>query len=79
MYSVYLLKCEDNSIYTGITTDVIRRFKEHKAGIGGHYTRAKRVVKILHTEKYKTRSQALKREAQIKSWPRVQKLALIND
>lgn len=77
MYYVYLLECKDKSIYTGITTDVARRFKEHKEGKGGHYTSSKKAVKILYTEKFKTRSQALKREYEVKSWPRQKKLKLI--
>ncbi len=77
MYYVYILKCGDGSLYTGITTDVERRLSEHKSGAGGHYTRAKKVVKIVYTEKYKDRSSALKREAEIKSWPREKKLSLI--
>lgn len=78
MYYVYLIECENKSIYTGITTDIKRRFQEHKDKLGGHYTRAHKVKKILHTEKYKTRSEALKREFEIKSWPREKKLELVN-
>jgi len=77
MYFVYLIQCEGGSIYTGITTDVNRRFKEHQNKVGGHYTRAHKAEKILHTEKYQTRSEALKREAEIKKLPRGQKLELI--
>ena len=77
MYFVYLIECNDKSIYTGITTDVARRFKEHKNGEGGHYTSSKKVIKILYTEQCKTRSEALKREAEIKGWKREKKLALI--
>ncbi len=77
MYFVYLIECSDKSIYTGITTDVARRFNEHKTGIGGHYTRSKQVVKVLYTEQFKTRGEALKREAQIKGWRRDKKLALV--
>ena len=44
MYFVYLIECKDKSIYTGITTDVDRRFNEHKNKIGGHYTSSKKVV-----------------------------------
>lgn len=77
MYFVYLIECSDKSIYTGITTDVVRRFNEHKNGIGGHYTKSKQVVKVLYTEQYKTRGEALKREAQIKGWRRDKKLSLI--
>jgi len=79
MYFVYLIECNDKSIYTGITTDVIRRFKEHKDGKGGHYTSSRKVIKVLYAEKYKTRSRALKREAEIKSWPREKKLLLIKN
>ena len=76
-YFVYLLECDDKSIYTGTTTDVARRFDEHKVGKGGHYTSSRRVVKILYIEQFKTRSKALKREFEIKSWPRSKKLSLI--
>ena len=77
MYFVYLLKCKDDSIYTGITTDVKRRLMQHKAGHGGHYTRAKGAVKIVYSEEHRDRSSALKREAQIKHWTRQMKQALI--
>ncbi|MBI2024043.1 GIY-YIG nuclease family protein [Candidatus Giovannonibacteria bacterium] len=77
MYYVYLIQCEDKSIYTGITTDLKRRFQEHKDKKGGHYTSAHKVKKILRAEKYRTRSKALKREAEIKSWRREKKLKLV--
>lgn len=77
MYFVYLIECKDGSLYTGITTDVERRLAEHKAGIGGHYTRAKQAVKVVYTEQRLDRSSASKREAEIKSWPRNKKLDLI--
>lgn len=77
MYFVYILKCGDGSLYTGITTDVARRFSEHKEGNGGHYTRSRHAVKIVYTEKYRDRSSASKREAEIKNWSRKKKLSLI--
>jgi putative endonuclease len=77
MYFVYLLECADKSIYTGITTDVKRRFEEHVSGKASHYTKARRAVKILHTEKFKDRSTALKREMEIKKLTRMDKLKLI--
>ncbi len=77
MYYVYLIECGDKTIYTGITTDIQRRFKEHNSGKGGAYTRSKKVKKVLYTEQFKTRSEALKRESEIKSWPREKKLVLI--
>lgn len=76
-YVVYLLLCKDKTIYTGITTDVRRRFVEHKAGKASHYTSARGAEKILYTEHHKTRSDALKREAQIKGWTRKKKLTLV--
>ncbi|MBI2023541.1 GIY-YIG nuclease family protein [Candidatus Giovannonibacteria bacterium] len=76
MYYVYLLLCRNKSIYTGITTDPERRLSEHKNKKGGHYTSAHGAVKILHTEEYPTRSTALKREAEIKSWRRKKKIEL---
>jgi len=77
MYLVYILQCGDKSLYTGITTDLRRRFAEHKAGEGGRYTRAKRAIKIVYSEKHTDRSSASKREAEIKSWRREKKLILI--
>ena len=77
MYYVYLIQCEDGSIYTGITTDLERRFKEHSDKTGGHYTRAHKVEKILYTEEYPTRSEALKREAEIKKLRRDKKFKLV--
>lgn len=77
MYYVYLIQCEDGSIYAGITTDLERRFKEHEGKAGGHYTRAHKVEKILYAEKYPTRSEALKRESQIKKLRRKEKLKLV--
>ena len=77
MYYVYLLQCVDGSIYTGITNDIERRFTEHKTKTGGHYTKSHQVEKVLYTEEYSTKSEALKREAQIKGWRREKKLALV--
>mgnify|MGYP001614642278 CR=1 FL=1 len=79
MYYVYLIECADKSLYTGITTDVKRRFKEHASGKGGAYTRSKKVKKVLHTEQFETRSQAQKREFEIKNWHREKKLELIKE
>lgn len=77
MYFVYILKCKDGSLYTGITTDLARRLKEHASGKGAKYTRGKKAGKIVYTERKKNRSTASKREAEIKSWTRAQKLALV--
>ena len=77
VYFVYLIKCKDGSLYTGITTDVERRFEEHKRKKGGRYTSAKGVVKVVYTERHPDRSSASKREAEIKRWPRKKKLSLM--
>ena len=79
MYFVYILECDDGSLYTGITTDVARRFGEHKDKKGGHYTRSREVVRIAHTEEHPDRSSALKREAEIKRWSRERKLELVKE
>ncbi len=74
---VYILQCVDKALYTGVTTDVRRRLKAHRAGKGSRVVRSKLPVRLVYQEKHKTQSRALKREAEIKSWPRKQKLALV--
>ena len=76
-YFVYLLECKDGSLYTGITTDVARRFAEHKSGAGSRFTRAKGAKCMLYTEEQPSRSAAQKREAAIKKMPRGKKLTLV--
>lgn len=80
MYYLYLLQCENDTIYTGITTDLERRFVEHKSGTGkgANYTRAFKPIKILYTEEFQNRSDASKRESEIKKMTRSQKLELVN-
>lgn len=77
MWHVYIIKCSDGSLYTGITTDVSRRVKEHNNKKGGSYTRARCPVKLVYREIRLTRSRALKREYRIKCFTRDEKLALI--
>ncbi len=77
MYFVYILECEGGTLYTGITTDVARRFEEHVSGKTAHYTSANKPVKIRYAEEQPNRSSALKREAEIKKWSRVKKLELV--
>ena len=82
MYYLYILKCKDGSLYTGITTDVERRLKEHKNKTGARYTRSHgvgRASKMLYTESFPTRSAAQKKEYEIKSWRREVKLAFLRD
>ncbi len=75
---LYILKCSDQSLYTGITKDIERRFKMHLAGKGARYTRARRPLEVVYQETYKTRTQALVREYFVKTLPKTKKLALID-
>lgn len=77
-YSVYILECADSTLYTGITTDLKRRVLEHNsAKVGAKYTKARRPVALAYSEKAKTRSAALMREATLKRLTRKEKLTLI--
>ena len=78
-YFVYILKCQDGTFYTGVTTDVPRRFQEHKAGKGGHYTRAHPPKSVARIERGFTHGDALRREAQIKKLSLAKKLAMIRE
>ena len=78
MYYVYILQCQDGTLYTGFTTDPKRREEEHRTGRGGHYTSSRKGEKLLYVEQCVDRSVALKREAQLKGWRREKKLALIS-
>jgi putative endonuclease len=73
MYFLYILECADCSLYTGITTDVSRRFEEHKAGTGARYTKSHVPVRIVYVEGCGDRSAAQIREAEIKKWSREKK------
>jgi putative endonuclease len=74
----YILRCADGTLYTGITTDTERRLIEHnKPGVGAKYTRARQPVTLVYFEKYTSRVEASRREAEIKKLSRVQKLSLI--
>ncbi|MCD8211539.1 MAG: GIY-YIG nuclease family protein [Oscillospiraceae bacterium] len=77
-YIVYILRCRDDTLYTGITTDLCRRVQEHNNGTGSKYTRSRRPVAVAYQETQPDRSAALKREAFIKRLSRRKKLALIS-
>jgi len=74
---VYLLRCADDSLYTGITNDVNRRCEQHNAGTASRYTRSRRPTDFVYQEAHDSRSEALKREAAIKSLSRQEKELLI--
>lgn len=75
---VYILLCSDKSLYTGITNNLSQRFRDHKAGKGGAYTRSHKPIKLIYSEQLPDKSTALKREAQIKGWSRQKKIGLLN-
>lgn len=74
---VYLLRCADDSLYTGITKDVSRRCEQHNAGTASRYTRSRRPTRLAYEERHVSRSLALKREIEIKALPRQDKESLI--
>ncbi len=75
---VYILRCGDGSLYTGISTDVEQRVATHNAGRGARYTRPRLPVTVVHVERKRSRSTALKREAAIKALSRSEKLSMLN-
>lgn len=77
MWYVYILLCSDGSLYTGFSNNPDVRFSDHKNGKGGRYTRSHKPVKLLYTEQLKTKSVALKREAQIKGWSKEKKIRIL--
>lgn len=74
MWYVYVLLCRDGSLYTGASNNLEQRFLDHKDGKGGRYTRSHKVVKLIYQETFNTQSEALKREAEIKSWKKDMKI-----
>lgn len=79
IWFVYILRCADDSLYTGVATDVARRLEEHQAGApkGAKYTRGKGPLRLVYQREVGTRSEACKEELRIKSLSRKQKLALL--
>lgn len=73
---VYLLRCRDGSLYTGITNDLSRRLESHQSGKASAYTRSRRPVALAYQEELPGRSAALRREAAIRRLSRAEKLAL---
>ena len=76
VWYVYLLVCRDKSIYTGITTNLERRLKQHNVGSASKYTRSRLPVKMVYSEQHASRGDALKKEAQVKKLSRQRKIDL---
>ena len=80
IYYLYILKCKDKTLYTGIANNLERRIQEHnESNLGAKYTRARRPVKLVYLKRFKNRSNALKEEARIKKLSRKEKLELIKN
>ena len=75
----YILRCSDDTLYTGWTNNLAKRIKIHNAGKGAHYTRGRLPVELLYYEVFSTKQAAQKREAQIKKLSRQEKLLLIKN
>ena len=76
-WHVYMVRCADDSLYTGCTNDLLRRVEAHNAGKGARYTRSRGPVEVVWSVRVKDRSAALSREARIKGLSRSEKLALV--
>jgi len=77
-YFIYIVKCSDSTLYTGITKDIERRLDEHNnSDKGAKYTKVRRPVQLVYSEESEDRSSASKREYEIKKYTRTQKLELI--
>jgi len=75
---VYVLRCADDTLYTGYTTDVERRVAEHDAGEGAKYTRGRTPVELVYVESHETKSEAMAREYEIKQFSRDRKERLVS-
>jgi len=80
MWFVYIVRCADNTLYTGVTTDIARRLREHNGEVrsGAWYTKLRRPVVLVYAETIDSQSRALKREATIKKLSKQQKEHLIS-
>lgn len=76
-WTVYILLCSDDTLYTGITNNMEKRLRAHNSGAGAKYTRSRRPVKVVYTESCYDRSEALRREFSVKKMSRSEKLDLI--
>ena len=79
MWYLYILRCKDDSLYTGITTDVEKRLEAHRTGKGAKYTRGRGPLELVYREECSNHSGALRREMEVKSMSREEKLKLIQN
>lgn len=76
-FYAYMLRCADETLYSGYTTDLKRRVAAHNSGTGAKYTRSRRPVELVWAEKYSTKHEAMQREAALKKLKRADKLRLL--
>ena len=76
-WTVYILKCVDETLYTGVTNDMDKRLAAHESGKGAKYTKGRGPFTLIYTESFAAKGDALRREIQIKSYSRAQKLLLV--
>lgn len=77
IWYLYILRCKDNTLYTGITTNVEKRLQQHRSGKGAKYTRGRAPLELVYQQVCKDHTEALKREAFVKKLTRKDKEALI--
>jgi len=77
MWYVYIIQCKDGKLYTGITNDINRRLAEHNSGHGCRFTKFRKPVKLVYCKKAETKSEALRKESDIKKLRREEKLELV--
>ena len=77
VFSVYIVRCADGTLYTGYAKDAAERVRVHNDGKGAKYTRSRLPVTLAHVEHYDSLGAALKRERELKTWSRAKKTALI--
>jgi putative endonuclease len=77
-WQIYIILCSDNSLYTGITTDIERRLRQHESGRGAKYFRGRQPTELVYLENGHSRSSASKREAEIKRMTRTDKCLLVS-
>lgn len=78
MYYIYILLCSDKTLYTGIAKNIEKRLRDHREGKGSKYVRSRLPAKLIYSEKHTSKSEALKRESQIKGWNRIDKIKNLN-
>lgn len=76
-FYVYIARCKDNSLYTGYCKNLVDRENKHNLGLGAKYTKYRRPIKVVYSEKFESKSGAMKREIEIKKYSKLKKESLI--